>query len=392
MATTAEPEAGGDDLGGLMGLGLNSAERELGEMFVAMGDDAPADPPPAGDAPPDGAEAPAPAGDAPATGGPDAPVVPPPEPVDPLAALTKDAKPLGYKVSGEERIADYILSLGEKGAYIPPDKVARIQQALASSDANRESNRQLYETVQQYEALGGMAKVREQAEQLAAVNAVGGLLFEYLTTPDKLLSLLMLDGQNKVVPNPDALDMLRQRARVMNDRALLDTQKEWGTKQQAAQETVQERALRETAIPNAIDRAFPDAHEEDRARAKALFGQMHESLMFKAGADGPERYQVPPGTWMVDIGKMEPWFKDEAQKRSQATTEQDARAKAQRENEARQAQKPATAPSRPLPPRKADGTFRQPKAGEKLRKMTRTEVLSAVKRGEDLPEDGMVPV
>lgn len=331
-------------------------------------------------------------------------------PVDPFAELVGKGKPLTYKVSGAERTFDGIVTLPDgKGAFVPPDKLDHVQRALSSAEANRESNRQLYEQVQGFQRLSyeGPANAQGQREtftgldahyrmqeDLAAVNTVAGLLFETLTTPAKLLGLLTLDANNNVVPNPQALRDLQDRATFLRDRASFDARQNRATTTQQFEVKQQDAALREAAIPDAIDRAFPDADPADREAAKAYFGQFRESLLFVADADAASQYGVAPGTLMVAVQKMAPWFAERAENRVRTTKEAEARRKAEAENQARLAQKPANpAPVRPT----STQQNRDPKTGKfaegtTTRKMTHAEILRAIRRGEDIPDDGLIAV
>lgn len=292
----------------------------------------------------------------------------PSEAVDPLAALLKDAKPLDYKANGASRTADFILSLGERGAFIAPDKVNEVRRVLSSADANAAANRALFERVQSYEQAIGpdLGAYHTKQEQYAGMNAVGGLLFEYLTSADKLLSLIAIEGNN-VVPNRETMALLKERAAVLMDRATIEARQSRAASEGALASARQDSSIREGAIPNAIDHVFADADEATRAEAKEHFTPFASALLFKATAEDVTKYaaegiRVTPGEWMVDVSKMAPWFAKRAENRAAATKAETARVRAEKENAARApVPKPTPPKAKVATPRNEDGTFAEGK-------------------------------
>lgn len=389
---------------------MSEAESMIGGMLAAAGpdpDDAPiptaSDPvAPPSDAPEPKAKAePEPEPETPAEPNPDGEPEPEADPLEAFHALVAKASPLDYKVSGAAKTFDGIVVLPDgKGAFVPPDKLNDIRSRLSSAEVNRESSKSLHEQVQRYERVAygegekrvtGLAAIQRIQEDKATVDAVGGLLFETLANPNRLLSLLTTDANGNVVPNPHAIRDLQARAQFIGEKAAFDLRSSRATEEQAWMRQQQEESGLSDAIPSAIDRAFPDADPADREAAKSVFGPMGKALMFRVTPETVEQYGYPAGTWMVDVSRMEGWFRDRAENRVRSTAQNTAKAKAEAENKARAAQKPE-ASTRTLPPRKRDGQFRSPsKSDVKMRKMTRTELQTALKRGEELPEDGLVP-
>lgn len=298
------------------------------------------------------------------------------DPVDPFTTLLADAKPLTYKVNGTERPFDAILSTGDgKPAIIPAERVAEVRDMVARYEHNVANNKELYQTVQRYESLGGLDKFHELQERNAQLNAA---------------SLHILDSLAALGIPPETMALLTREAKIAAAEARFTTIEQRQTAEQTFATTTNDAAVKESAIPSAIDTHFASVPAEDREAAKAYFAQFRESLMFKATPEQALQFNVKPGTWMVDLPKMAPFFDNLAKARTAAASEAEKRMAAAKENAART----AATPAKPLPPRKPTGEFRRPSKQEAatMRKMTYQEVQRYARTGKDIPEDGLVPV
>ena len=266
--------------------------------------DAPA-PDPATVAAPDGADSttPAPDGAAPADPAP-----------DPFAVLAQDAKPLGFRVNATDRTLDAILEVPGKGARIPADRLDEVRNMVARYESNADAVRQLLPRVQeldrlthsrtdaqgQTETFHGVEAYQRLAEEHAALNQVGGIILPYLMNPDNLLSLLALDANNRVVPNQDALALLRDRVKLVDQQARFEAQREWGSRNQQHQQTAQDESVRLSAVPGYLAQAHPDLHAEDRA----FLERRAATYLFTVAREQAAQYGQPAGTLMIDVDSL----------------------------------------------------------------------------------------
>lgn len=296
-----------------------------------------------------------------------------PPPPDPFATLLADAKPLTYKRSGRDETFDGILEIPGKGALIPSDKVDHVRNLIARHEANAADTQRLYGEIKRYERLTykdsaqaehkGLAAVHRMQEEQAYTNASSGVIFEHLMNPQKLLSLLARDEQGNLLMqlSREGMSALQDRARFAGERAAFDTQSRRSTEEAEFARSSQEEAALGNAIPDAIDRAFPDADAATRAEAKEIFGPLGRALMFQVTPEQAAEYGQPVGTWMVATGRMEKWFADRLTARSSTSAAQAAAAKAAADNARRTPPKAAT------PTKKAPTLPRDPDNGQWVR-------------------------
>lgn len=294
--------------------------------------------------------------------------VDPVAPVDPFAALMQDAAPLTYKVNGSERPFDAILMTGDgKPAIIPADKVGQVRDMVARYESNAAANRELYQTVQRYESLGGLEKFHELQERNAQLNAA---------------SLHILDSLVAMGLPQETLALLQREAKIAAAEARFTTIEQRQTAEQTFATTTNDAAVKESAIPSAIDTHFAHVPASDRDAAKAYFAQFRDALMFKATPEQALQWNVKPGTWMVDLPKMAPYFETLANARTTAATEAEKRAAAAKHNATVTAPKvaPKPTPKAKAQPRREDGTF-----AEKPSKPTREDFMMAALGGKPTP-------
>ncbi len=370
---------------------LNLRAESNGTIF-GLTNESPASPP---DKAPDASAVPA-VPSTPATPAPDgtAPADQPPAPdaPDPFAALLADAQPLTFTRNGMAETTDAILEIPGKGALISADKLEEVRNLYARYESNAADAKQLYEQARQFDALThtvtepdgkqavlhGTEAFHRLAENYAALNAVALPMFELLTQPQQLLGLLTLNAQNEVVPDMGKIEAFRERAKFLSERATFDARQSRTTQQAEAQTSVAEAAVRQTAIPDAIDQAFKDAHPDDRAAAKAHFSQFPGDLLFKVTPETAAHYGQPVGTLMVAYGKMDGWFKDRATLRQSSQAATAAATKAAAEN-ARRLASPPKPVAPPTQPRDKSGQFVETK-----KKLSASEIFDRARSGRSI--------
>lgn len=300
-------------------------------------------------------------------------------PSDPFAALLGTAKPLTYKVNGQERTLDGILEVEGKGAVIPAEKVQDIRNLVARSESNAEANRDLYAFKQEVERYGGLDAFSQMSEQKAMTDAASVLLVEAFTkNPAQFVNQ---DGS----PNHERLQFVLQQAAVASERAKYDfrQQREQQVSQWREESTVGE--ARETAIPEAVASVAAQfgLDASDVQAATAHFAPFADALLFKATPEQAAQFGVKPGTLMVDLPKMEPWLRDRAARKQELSQLAQKREQAAKENAARKAQ--TAKPVAKVPPRNPqNGQFTQdaPK-----RKMSGAEMRRRALAGKPIPGD-----
>ncbi len=328
---------------------------------------------------PDGVTEPEPTAEAEADPTPE-PEVPADTPTDPFAALVGTAKPLTYKVSGQERVFDGILEVEGKGAVIPAEKVQEVRNLIARSESNAEANRDLYAFRQEVERFGGLDAFHQQAERTAMTDAASVLILEAVTKNP--LQFVNQDG----TPNRERIDFLIQQAGVHAERARYEyrTQREQQVSQWRDEQGVSE--ARETAIPDAISHVAQQfgLDANDVQAASAHFAPFADALLFKATPEQAAQYGVKPGTLMVDLPKMEPWFRDRAERKKELASLSAKREQAAKENQARATQtaKPAPKVAPPRNPKTGQFTQDAPK-----RKMSGAEMRRRALAGKPIPGD-----
>ena len=188
-------------------------------------------------------------------------------------------------------------------------------------------------------------------------------------------------------PNRERIDFLLSQAAVHAERAKYDyrTQREQQVSQWREEASVGE--ARETAIPDAIAHAAEQfgLDDADIQAAAAHFAPFADALLFKATPEQAAQWGVKPGTLMVDLPKMEPWFRDRAQRKQELAALTAKREQAAKENAARTAQtaKPA---AKPVARNPQTGQFQQEKVAPK-RKMSGAEMRRRALAGKPIPGD-----
>lgn len=277
---------------------------------------------------------------------------------DPFADLLKDARPLGYKKNGTDHTFEAILDLGDKGGFIPADKLAEVRNLIARYESNADATKELYAFRQEVERSGGLDKLAELQETNAALNQVGILLLDAIQNPEKFIGF---DELGRPVRNEREIQYL------VRDMALAQKEAKESAKMARAQQSErwtvesQESSVHQSAIPGAIHGLAQhfglDAN--DTEAALQFFTPLADALLFKATPEQALELGVAPGTLMVDRPKMAKWFEDRAALKTQATTAAKARAAAAAENAKRTATPKVVAPKpkAKTPPRAENGQF-----------------------------------
>jgi len=303
-------------------------------------------------------------------------------PADPFAELVGTAKPLTYKVNGQERTLDSILEVEGKGALIPAEKVQDIRNLIARSESNAESNRELYAFKQEVERLGGVKQFEQNAERTAMTDAAATYILDtFLKDPTQFVQVV--NGQ--IVPNQHLLNLAVKESTLKAKEAQWQyrTEREQQATQFREQESVEE--VRQTAIPNAIAYAAQQfgLDESDIQAGIAHFAPFADALLFKATPEQAAQYNAKPGQYIVDLPKMEPWFRDRATRKQELSTLTAKREQAQKENVARTAQ---TAKPAKTPPRNPqNGQFKQ--APVEKRKLSMGQLKRLALSGKPIPGD-----
>lgn len=303
----------------------------------------------------------------------------PDTPSDPFAALLESAKPLTYKVNGQERTLDGILEVEGKGAVIPHDKVQDIRNLIARSESNAESNRELYSFRQEVERLGGVEKFVKEAERTAMTDAASTLILEAVTqNPAQFVNA---DGS----PNRERIDFLIQQAAVKAERARYDFRAQQETQAHQYREESTIGQARETAIPEALASVAGQfgLDASDIQAAVAHFGPFADALLFKATPEQAAQFGVKAGQLMVDLPKMEPWLRDRQARKQEVTALTAKRQQAAKENAARTAQT-AKPVAKPVARNPQNGQFKTPPAP---RKMSGAELKRRALAGKPIPGD-----
>lgn len=286
----------------------------------------------------------------------------PPAP-DVWAELTKEAKPLSYKQSGEAKVFDGILEVPGKGAIIPADKLEDVRNLVARYESNAATTKDLHAKMQHVErAYGGVSGIQEKMELSAQINAAAMQILNALTT-DPTQFVAVVDGQ--IVPNAPAIASVRREAMLAAREAVWEERQEREKQEQTWQAETGDTDVRQHAVPNAIDQLAPRFHlsPDDVQAAKTYFGPFADALTYKATPEDAQKYGYPVGTWLVNVEKMRPWLEGRQTEKKQQQEAEKAKLAAVRENATRAPAKPApkAAPKAKVAPRNEDGTFKERK-------------------------------
>lgn len=161
---------------------------------------------------------------------------------DPL----KDATPVTYTVNGETRTFDGLMALGDRGAFITPDHLPKLQQRLSERDHYYEKDQANHQRVtaleQQYKALESLTawnagkdqqgndRILTGSDGIEAMRTVTGrsvaaleTIVKALDDPQTFASLVEVqqgeDGKVYILPNAQAVQALTTRAELAALRA-----------------------------------------------------------------------------------------------------------------------------------------------------------------------------
>ena len=146
---------------------------------------------------------------------------------DDSESLVAAAVPFSYRVNGQERTFDDLKVIPGKGAVITDDALPKLQQRLSERDTLYENSQQQYQKYQQLESLTayktvgadgkeqvltGAPAIEAQRVTMARTEAILNTIAEVFDNPNLFRSLLMVNEQNQVVADPNALSNLTTRA------------------------------------------------------------------------------------------------------------------------------------------------------------------------------------
>lgn len=291
----------------------------------------------------------------------------PTPPVDHFGTLLTSAKPLTYKVNGTDRTFDGIVELPDgKGALIPPDKVAELRNLVSRYDSNAEAYREYRGKVDAYEQrFGGMDGITAKLEVAAQTNAAAFKVLDALRT-DPTQFVMVVD--NKIVPNPEAIQWLTRSAALEAREAKWQARQEWEQTAQTAQRTTSEAEVRQTAVPSYLNAQHADLHAEDRAFLERRASQ----YLFVATKETAPHYGVPEGTVMLAHEDLNADIAHLKGLRSKAAETQTASAAAVKAAEKAAAENARRNPAPVVVPKKAPSLPRDKETGQ----WTRPERLS----------------
>ena len=269
------------------------------------------------------------AGDAaPLTDPVDPAAVDPAKPADPTDDPLAGTEPLTYTVNGQPVTFEGIYEIKGQGGLIPPDKLDAVRERLAVADTATAQARHWYGVAQEYERQGGPAKLQQLTEDLATVNAAGGLLAPFFVgkmvqnadgtvteTPPDVQTLLGLLQQNE-----DGSIGWNERARGLLVKELLLSTKE--AKQTLhADARSEDQRQRDEATHAAQDveafrgilaqykAALPDLTDDDLQKGGDVWWKARATLFRQAGAADKG---MALGTRMIDPTAMNDWFTERA--------------------------------------------------------------------------------
>ena len=296
----------------------------------------------------------APSGEPPAAETATAPTDGQPPAVDPL----QDTAPLDYALDGQARAFDGVLvDKTNGGAFILPDKLDAVRARLADGDRAQGQVRQLYERVQHYERLGGVDGYAAMKAQAEANSAAGMFLLKTLA---------------EAFPGPEhapALKAVFERAEFLMQKAQFDTSRAFlqqFTQQQQTdqQQVVQQQAEGErftTALAQ-IARALPALTPEDMKSGQQVFEEFKDVLYRHATPQDAQAYGVRVGERIFDPTKMNAWFTERAQWRTQDAKQRAAAQQATRFNAAQDRGRQGRPATGKPPARAGNGTPPPPNA------------------------------
>jgi hypothetical protein len=309
---------------------------------------------------------------------PEAPADPASAP-DPFEVLLKDAAPLAYRVNGADRAFDSILEVPGKGALIPADKLGEVRNLVARYESNADTVRDLLPLKQQVESFGGVSGIHERLEVSAQADAAALFILDAVMKDPT--AFVMVEG-NQIVPNPQALTLLRKEATIAANEAKWKMRTERTQAEQTSATTARDAEVKATAIPTAIDQHFAAYSTEDREAAKAIFGANPEAYLRPATPAEAQHFGIAVGHPMVLIDRIAPYFAHLKTVRGSVTQVAAKQTEAAKFNAAVTAKpQPKVAPKAKAQPRNADGTFTDaPK-----RKLDREDFMLAALSGKPTP-------
>lgn len=301
---------------------------------------------------------------------------------DPFETLTKAGQPLTYTVDGQKKQYEGIFEVEGKGAVIPAQHLGRVRDTIQRAEHAVEQNRKMYAATQEFERVGGMARLADLERANAKLDAAGALFVELLEQPARLAGMLRQNADGSIGFDPEQRAFLIERMQVSATKAELAAQQKWEQARSAGQVQETEAATRTAALHAQIAQLATGLPNEDVEEAKAFFANFQDALFRKATPEDVAKYPglFTAGELIIDTPKMVGWFEGRRAQRALATETSAKREAAAKFNAPRTAPKPTPKPkAKPPVPRNEDGTFAERK------KFDRDDFMRAAMRGEPTP-------
>lgn len=289
----------------------------------------------------------------------------------------KDAKPLEYTVDGATRQFEGIYVIPGQGAIIDPDVLPKVQDRLQQADRLVEQNRQLYQSTQEYQRIGG----REAYEKLVATNALldraATIMLNAIQNEEQLLLLATDVGARQHL-----LRELDLSGREASNAARAKWQDETITKYTQQE---QSNTQAQTAIGNAtaqLAKNFPGLTTADVDAVRTHAMRVQSAIVRPANADEARAAGVRPGESIIDLPTLHMLLADRHELRKAAIATAQANAAANTSNAARiAAASPTSAKAPAARPAKGKAPAGNPLGNKPLDQMTSAEITRAMKTG-----------
>lgn len=296
---------------------------------------------------------------------------------DPLAG----AIPLTYTVDRETRTFAGVHEVPGMGAVVERDALPRLKDRLQQADRLVEQNRALYAESQEFQRLGGRAKVEELTANAAMLDKAASLLIGALTNEETLLTLA-----TDPVARQHLIRELELSGREAQNAARSTFRNNHTQATQQAHQASQTAAQSQTAIGNAvveIAKQFPSLTAEDVSAVRAHASRVSSAIVRPANAEEARTAGVRPGELIIDLATLHTFLSDRHSLRQQYAAAATTAANTARDNAARlAAAAPTAGKSTPTAtPRPGAGKKVVPVSDRPIDTMTSAEITRAMKTG-----------
>lgn len=276
---------------------------------------------------------------------------------DPLTG----AVPFTYTVNGQAKPYDGIQEIPGHGAIVSKEALTGLRDTIQRSEHATEANKQLYQTVQQYEsfefkgqkgAQGIDSLVAEHAVMEAAIRHLAGVI----ENPDALAEIL--GDPNALVRMQRELSLIARETKLATRGTFTARSQETRSKEQEATQLEQADHQTISAVIDKWGATFPSLTAQDKQEALAYLAQFRSSFVRPATPDEARQAGVKPGERIIDEKPVHDYLERIAKHRADAASLAASTAKSASENAKRlgaaavprKGPKPAT----PAPPAKAE--------------------------------------